>query len=185
MKKERARVATCMDIELLATRLFNTRAGIAVPNVHWGANIHECDVLIVSKAGWATEIEIKVSKSDLKKDSTKRHGHKSDKISNLYFAIPDKLLGCIELIPERAGIIVVRPYVSQDYGFFAEIFRQPIANNYAKKWTDQELKNLGRLGAMRIWNLKSTVRGLTNDNKHLREKIKQLENGLQKQNHTG
>lgn len=38
------------------------RQNIIVPNVSWGAGLHECDLLVISKYNWATEIEIKISK---------------------------------------------------------------------------------------------------------------------------
>lgn len=159
--KEKKRVATCLEIEKACAVIWGWRQNMIVPNISWGAGIHECDLLVLSKAGWATEIEIKVSRSDLKKDAEKKHGHDSKKIKYLYFAIPDKLLNCIEFIPERAGIIAV--YDNGSYGFRATVHRQPEANKEATKWTDKDRSNLGRLGCMRIWQLKSTVIGLIND----------------------
>ena len=69
---------------------------------------HECDLLIITKAGCSYEIEIKVSKHDLIKDKEKRHTHSSNKINRLYFAMPSSLLPYIEHVPEKAGVIEVR-----------------------------------------------------------------------------
>ena len=72
---------TTHKIEVALANHFNYRLNLIVPNISWGAFIwHECDLFIVSKAGYCTEIEIKISKSDLKKDFEKKHNHESDKI---------------------------------------------------------------------------------------------------------
>lgn len=78
-------------------------------NVSWGMFNHECDMLVLNKDNTFTEVEIKVSKADLKKDLKKWHGHKDRRIEKLYFAIPERLENeeVFSLIPERAGIMVV------------------------------------------------------------------------------
>lgn len=160
--KVKQRQPTCLEIESIVARLWGYRQNIIVPNVSWGAGVHECDLLILSKAGYATEIEIKISKKDLKKDSEKKHRHESDKIRYLYFAIPEKLLNCLDLVPQRAGIIAISQYPDPDHGFRGEVLRHPEVNEKARKWTEAERINLGRLGCMRIWTLKSTLIGHIN-----------------------
>jgi len=61
------------DIEFAVAKYFNFRKNLIVPNVSWGFNIHECDLLIVRKSGYAIEVEIKISKSDFKADFKKIH----------------------------------------------------------------------------------------------------------------
>ena len=152
-------VPTCQEIELLVANLWGWRKNLIVPNISWGAGLHECDLLILTASNWATEVEIKVSRADLKKDAGKEHGHVSDRIKFLYFAIPDHLLDCIEFIPDRAGIILItaRDMQHPELGFRASLHRQAQANPTAKKWTDMQRINMGRLGCMRIWTLKKTV----------------------------
>lgn len=170
MKKKR--VPTCMEIEMIVSRLWGWRTNVIVPNISWGAGVHECDLLILSKAGWATEIEIKVSRSDLKKDAEKKHAHSSDKIKYLYFAIPNTLLNCLEFIPERAGVIIITAYENEKYeGYHGEVFRHPEVNTSAKKWTEVERVNLGRLGCMRIWSLKQALIGQINDKRYLQKEM--------------
>lgn len=140
----------CLDLEVAVAQRFNPRANLIVPNVSWGLFMHECDVLIVSRAGFATEIEIKVSKQDLIKDKEKSHGHKHSKISRLYFAIPSKLMPHIEHVPAHAGIIEVR------HDLPAVIQRPaPLLNKY--KFTPAEMFQVARLGTMRIWTLKKKL----------------------------
>lgn len=154
---------TSLYIETLVARRWNIRQHTIVPNVSWGLGLHECDVLIVSKSGYATEVEIKVSKSDLKKDAEKRHGHINKKIKDLYFAIPEKLLAYQEFIPEHAGILVVKAHKEPGHGFYIEKVRDPISLKNAVKLTDDERRQLMRLGCMRIWRLKETILSHIND----------------------
>jgi hypothetical protein len=98
------------EIEIAVARYFHPRVNLVVPNVSWGMGLHECDLLVITRAGYAYEVEIKISKSDLKKDREKRHCHVSSRISRLYFAIPKELENCIDYVPERAGIISVDYY---------------------------------------------------------------------------
>ena len=151
-----------MEVALAA--FFNYSINLIVPNVHWGMNMHECDLLMVSKAGYCTEIEIKISRADLKNDAKKRHGHFSNRIKYLYFAIPTYLEHCIELVPERAGIVTVRPGTQtatiegSTYLFEprCKIIRRPRPSK-ATKMTDRERYKVARLGAIRIWNLKRKI----------------------------
>jgi hypothetical protein len=160
---------TCADIELVIARAWGYRKNCIVPNVSWGMGLHECDLLIVSSAGYATEIEIKVSASDLKKDATKSHQHLSTKIKCLFFAVPEKLLKYTDLIPERAGIICVRERKEVPGMYYQEIIRPAQANKQARAFTQAEMLRLYRLGALRIWDLKQKVRTLAKENKLMRQ----------------
>jgi hypothetical protein len=152
---------TCLDIEIAVANFFNPRLNIIVPNVSWGLFLHECDMLVLTKSGYAYEIEIKTDKYDLIKDSKKKHGHFNIKLSRLYFAIPDYLSDYISHIPERAGILIVSE------GGFVELKRKPeIKNEY--RFTDKERLKLAELGTMRIWNLKRIVSNIKNENCNLR-----------------
>lgn len=53
---------------------------------------HECDLLVLDKNNRFTEVEIKISMSDLKADFKKYHAHKAKYISRLVYAIPHDLL---------------------------------------------------------------------------------------------
>lgn len=152
---------TCLDIETTVARMWSIRSHIIVPNVSWGLDIHECDLLIVTKSNYAIEVEIKISKSDLKKDTGKGHLHESSKIKYLYFAIPEKMISCINLIPEKAGIIVIKKRETKQYDwqsdYYGNIIRQPQRNIQARALTDSERFKLLRLGCMRIWGLKDKI----------------------------
>jgi hypothetical protein len=161
-----SKLLTTVDMELALTTMPNrrTRAYIdirrelVVPNVHWGAGLHECDLFVLSKAGYATEIEIKISRADLVQDAKKKHGHVNYKIKQLYFAIPEHLVPYIKYIPERAGILIVY-YASSMAGPYVKCIRTAkITGNF--KYNLENRMQITRLGALRIWNLKSKVRKL-------------------------
>jgi hypothetical protein len=150
------------EIETILLRYFNFRANLIVPNVSWGMHfkrygtLHECDLLILRKSGLATEIEIKISLSDLKKDKEKMHDHNHMAISKLFFAVPEKLKeAAMEHKTEGAGLISI------GYDGRVTIVEQPKARKDAIKWDiDQRLK-LASLGSMRICGLKEKI------NKHI------------------
>jgi hypothetical protein len=133
-------------------KMFGIRTNIIVPNISWGLNgMHECDLLIVRPSGYAIEVEIKRSKSDLKADFKKKHDHSDTRIQKFYYALPEELLAtCIELIPARCGIITVSKLRST---VIAKMHRD-IPAGKCRKLTDDEMFKVAKLGVMRVWNLK-------------------------------
>jgi len=145
------------DMEVRLARWFDYRLNLIVPNVHWGQYKHECDLLIVSKAGYVTECEIKTSRADLRNDRKKWHGHNGgQQIKFLYFAVPPELeQAAIEFAPERAGILLVYSKDQmQNPWLRVRRARDAIPNKEATKVTAGERYNAARLGALRIWGLK-------------------------------
>lgn len=166
MKKHKR--LTTAEMELILQSYFDRSGNIIVPNISWGLGLHECDLLVMSKKGYLTEIEIKVSASDLKKDALKRHQHRSKKIKSLYFAIPWYLINDKDYIPARAGIIVVgeKRHIN--------IIRSPITNKYAQPLSEKDRFQFVRLGSFRIWSLKRKMWRITKNLKEMRETIKSL-----------
>jgi hypothetical protein len=117
--------------------------------VYWGLGFnHELDLLSISSSNYGTEIEIKTSKSDLKKDLEKAHKHSDIRIRWLYFAGPEKLLDAMnELVPEKAGIITVSDM------YTCKIQRKPKENRAALPFTEEQIIGLLRLGNMRYWKM--------------------------------
>jgi hypothetical protein len=143
---------TSGEIEIAIARWFGIRKYVIVPNVSWGFLPYEADMLILTKSKYVWEVEIKVSRSDLLRDGNKRHQHNTPKVRKLWFAIPEKLEGCIEQIPERAGVLVV-----DRTGRVTTSSRSPTANPIARKLSDEECFQLARLGALRVWPLKEKI----------------------------
>lgn len=169
--KRKMKKITTAEMEILIADYFNYNSNIKliVPNVYWGQKfMHECDILMMTAAGYLTEIEIKVSLSDLKKDKEKEHGHNSIEIKYLYFAIPEYLEKHVEHIPDRAGIIVIR----EDHGVVSTSnivtkLRPAIINKGCKPLSDKY--QLAKLGAVRIWHLKRKIFDLKEELKKARD----------------
>lgn len=159
MARPRDKISTA-EMECVLSNYFDYRANLVVPNVHWGMNMHECDLLILSKAGYVTECEIKISKSDLLADAKKVHGHRCAYIKKLFFAIPTYLEDCIEHIPPRAGIITVSPK-DKHHGPRCRKIRNPQISTTAWKMSDSDHYKIARLGALRIWRLKRKILDLS------------------------
>ena len=157
-----------LDIEVAMMHYLNIRQNLIVPNVSWGMDVggkslHECDLLSLSASGYATEIEIKVSRSDLLKDKEKRHGHNHMAIANFYYAVPEHLKEiALKSIPTRAGLYVVREV---NYRHAVTKVKGCVRLPKAIKWSDGDRMKLARLGTMRILGLKQTVQTLKNKSK--------------------
>ena len=151
------------NMERILVDHFNPRVNIIVPNVGYGLQLHDCDLLILTKSNYAIEIEIKISAADLRIDKHKRHGHvdRKNRIKTLYFAVPPALkeLALTEC-PERAGIIVV--YGERHRKYYEgvdphiEIVRKPTVNK-SIPFTDSERNHLLHLGIQRYWSCKSKL----------------------------
>ena len=151
--REKAKeVVTSMDIELAVANHFNPRMNLIVPNVFWGLGFkHELDVAVMTPSGYLTEIEIKVSRQDLKRDSLKLHGHVSQRIRRHFFAIPQSLKElCLEVARPEWGILVFG-------GGSLETIRHAKINKQAIPLSATESQKLYELAAMRIWTLKRAL----------------------------
>jgi hypothetical protein len=102
-----------------------------------------------------TEIEIKVSKSDLKRDIEKEHRHYDSRIRQLYFAGPIELEEAFkEYAPPEAGIITVfYDEKHRWHNWQCTVRRRPKARKTYHPFTDKEIFTLLRLGNMRYWSL--------------------------------
>jgi len=167
-----SKILTVQEIEVAIARYYGTRQHIIVPNISWGFDyIHECDLFIIKKNGYAVEVEIKRTKADLINDFKKPHKHKSNKIREFLYAIPkDNLDEWSKLIPKHAGIIVYwkneeeiwdtkkRKWTGKKkWVFGAKIIKSAEINKLATKLTIEEQFKIARLGCLRIWNLKEKL----------------------------
>ena len=159
---------TTIEIEEKLARFFNYRQNIIVPNISWGFYIHECDLLILRRSGHLLEVEIKVSRADLKKDQKKEHGHVDNRIRELWFAIPDYLEDGIACIPERAGILVLSREDNYWPDLDCRVLRPAWVNNKVVKLCESERLVIARLGTLRIWSLKRKIIDIRNNKKRKR-----------------
>ena len=81
--------ASVHEIERMLARYFDLRTNLVVPNVSWGFfSEHEADLVVVTKAGYLTEVEIKRSWTDFLADFKKRFYHADPRIAKFYYAVP-------------------------------------------------------------------------------------------------
>ena len=83
-----------IEVALAKSEQFNYVKNIVAFNVNGiGSNLlirHECDMLILSKSGYLTEIEIKRSWSDFVADFSKKHSHENMGIIRyFYYCVPE------------------------------------------------------------------------------------------------
>lgn len=152
-------------IELAVAELLNWRIYTIVPNVSWGLGLnHECDMLALDQKGRFTEIEIKVTASDLKADFKKTHDHSSKYIGRLIYAMPEAMVEKYsDIIPPHCGIISVgviklNKYRNSDLITYQTLAAKWVRNAKHNKYTEvvpveKKLKFMS-LGCMRIWDLK-------------------------------
>jgi len=144
-----------------------------VRNVYHGLGFnHEVDLLSVNpKTLIGTEVEIKVTKSDLRRDAKKRHAHGDPRIRQLYFAGPSEMADAFfEHVPADAGIITVRRKMNYgEKGQARPWYECAIARrskkqkSYRHPFTQEEVFQLLRLGGQRYWGLlyKSIAEGIS------------------------
>lgn len=138
-------------IEAVVARWFDVRHKLIVPNISWGMRMHECDLLIVTKRGRVSEVEIKVSRSDLRRDQKKWHQHRDSRIGELWFAMPIDMADCAAAVPETAGILLVHP------DEWIKVVRRPVARLDVRPLTEKERHHIAELGNMRTWDLRSKI----------------------------
>lgn len=162
------KLITTIEMEVAIAKYYGVRQNIIVPNISWGLpGMHECDMFIVKKSGYATEIEIKRSKSDLLADFNKRHNHKDrqNRISEFLYALPIQMYEtCKDLIPENAGIITCEKY-HLGHGKWSVGVKTQRESKWvkdARKLTEAEKFKIATLGCMRIWSLKDKIIKLQN-----------------------
>ncbi len=144
----------CLDIEIAVAKYFGYRTHVIVPNISWGLGfLHELDLLVMTRSGYCTEIEIKTSASDLKRDLLKAHGHRSDRIRQHFLAVPRSLaeLG-LQVFPQTWGVLSV-----DEESRYVEKRRDAIRNKEAKPLSRDRIDHLYELAAMRTWSLKETL----------------------------
>lgn len=161
-KKNTSKITT-LEMELALMTHFKYRQNVIIPNISWGLQLHECDLLVVRKSLHMVEVEIKVTKSDLMNDFKKKHSHldKYNRIREFYYAMPRCVFDSIDkkVLPIHAGIIVC-DRIKDGKGRIKvkpTVIKPPKINTSARKLTEKEYLKVLRLGAYRIYTLKSKL----------------------------
>lgn len=156
---------TTKELEYAINRHYSESSKIITTNLTKNSGVvsHECDVVVVTKSYYLLEFELKITKSDLKKDFQKKHSHECDNIKKTFFVVPKELEDCIELIPERFGVIIVNKKTRIDKSgkiplektyYPLRIIREAQTNKKAKKLTNENFIKICGLASMRYWTAK-------------------------------
>ena len=163
---------TSADIELAIIQRWPPWRTMIVPNVSYGLfDWGESDLIQVTVSGYVKEIEIKVSIADLKREWQKRRWSTEINIERwrklvrrYVIAMPLHLCETArEHIPEWVGagligVTIREPLVPRlGYRYFAKYVLKPKLNSQARPLTLEEHNQIGRLGTLRYWNLRSTL----------------------------
>ena len=162
-----------MEIAIARSHEFNYIKNLVVFNVQGWSGIlplyHECDVLVCTKTGYLTEIEIKRSYTDFVNDFKKRHNHYSKHIKNFYYCIPEKIYDkVVEYFRNYedqsdwrigAGIIVIK-----ENRKLCEM-KAPTKNKEVMKLNLEQMFYMARLGSMRVITLKDKVNKMNKNGK--------------------
>lgn len=146
-----------IELAIVNSGLFNKRTDIFVPNVSWGLLNHEADMVIMTKSGYLTEIEIKRSWEDFKADFKKPHGHDDERVYKFYYSVPSLIKDkVIELLRTKLEFIpAVLSYTEE--GVVTDLkIGSPNTNRGRKLFLEEQL-TIARLGCMRVWNLKQKL----------------------------
>lgn len=170
---------TTLEMEIALMNHFDIRKNIIVPNVTTLSGLvgFETDLLVLSKSGYATAIEIKVSKSDLKNDLKKKHIERLNtdwkhpfnsknaleyyykNLKYFIYAVPEELeYEALKQIPDFCGLLVASEY--EHLGEKRISFFNPNSGRGAQiigntKWSLEMQLKLARLGTMRILKYKN------------------------------
>jgi len=146
--------------QLLYSWRFTCGDSILVPNVVYP---WECDFVGVTKAGYAHEFEIKISRSDFKADFKKdKHAFitgereytwKISRPAYLWFVVPFEMV-TLDEVPEYAGLI----YVSANGKFLKEMRRPKKIHN--EKVSDKYRMKLLQSMMYRFWQVRRQLKGV-------------------------
>lgn len=155
---------TVHEIEDALIRLHagGIRSNLCVPNVSWGMGIqYEADLLVVTRAGYCTEYEIKRSYADFLADMRKdESAHKAPWVYRFYYVIPESIKDkVLEYFNDKGGELP--GIISYDErGMTGICGGCPYVKGGRRMFLEEQLK-VAKLGTMRYWNLRN--KGGSND----------------------
>lgn len=173
MKIRTQRTLHKIEVALAKSDSFNYIRNIVAFNVNGISESlgiwHECDMLVLSKSGYLTEIEIKRSWPDFIADFKNNHKHESNSIIKyFYYCIPECLLEeayekLIELEVQYTGIITYNEDLVLSFHGHKSVFidgsiTYPFVTQHPhRKLFLEEQLQVARFGAMRAVKLKEEL----------------------------
>ena len=161
-----------LDIELALAEEFGWKRNVIVFNVNGLSGklpiFHECDMLVMTKAGYLTEIEIKRSFTDFCNEFKKRHHHESygPDIKEFWYCVPQ---GTLQKVKEKlsengwcpSGIITYDEKLNLRYNLFPDIPNSVrLYSDSPRPLSLEQQLELARLGVMRQITLRKKIQKL-------------------------
>lgn len=155
----------------LAMDFFNKENLVVVDNCGWSG--HEADILVVTRDLRLIDVEIKISRADLKADAQKNkwkhygvwskapmlpNGHVSHphKIWKHYYALPEEiwkpeLLECLPSV--KSGVVLLRRDILKNGKTFVRytVVRRAVPFRDSLKLSTADVLNVARLASLRMW----------------------------------
>lgn len=148
----------------LAFKLLN-RSVLIVPNCGWTGS--ECDLLVVDKSMRIIDVEVKISRADLKADAKKdkwwhkRHWSRKgagprqwpDKVWKHYYVMPSEIWDA-KLLPSinaASGVILLTHDARFSGGLLVNVVRAAKPCKEAKPISPADAIDLARLTSLRLW----------------------------------
>lgn len=158
----------------LALQTFNKKNLVVVPNCLWTG--YECDLLVVTPDLRIIDVEVKISRADLKADAKKdKWWHRGfgnwdstgcrwetplptahqwpPKIWKHYYAMPAEIWKpeLLENINVNSGILLLKEQVGGGADIVVRVERQAKPNRAAGKISPAEAIDIARLASLRMW----------------------------------
>lgn len=158
----------------LARFTFHRKHLVMVPNCSWpGA---ECDLLVVTNSLRIIDVEVKISRSDLKADAAKGKWYhdwdwskdgphyeiarrrKRDyplRVWKHYYCLPDEIWtpDLIEHLPAVSGVLLLRQARRRDnHGLHVHVERIAKPRRDAERLSAEEAIDIARLASLRMWD---------------------------------
>lgn len=148
----------------LYVQAFNHKHLLVVPNTYWPGN--ETDILVVRTDLRLMDVEIKISRSDLKADAKKEKWFDMPttwrderpktprthprRIWKHYYCMPEAIWkdGLLEGIPATSGVILMRDHPDHPGTW---LVRQAKPAKDAERITPEELADIARVQSHRMW----------------------------------
>ncbi len=168
----------------LAREIFQRKCIVMVPNCSWTGN--ECDLLVVTKDLRIIDVEVKISRADLRLDLKKDkwwHWLRWDqrdlprqrrdwpqKVWKHYYAMPAEIwrIELLDEIPKTSGIILCRPWRNSEIKFTAHVERRSKPCRDAARITAVDAVDIARLANLRMWDALADLERVILDNKKIR-----------------
>lgn len=173
----------------LARQTFERRHLVLVLNCSWTG--HECDLMVVTSDLRVIDVEVKISRADLKADAHKdkwwiRHGwqwHQAQqpeptarewppKVWKHYFALPAEIWqdALFDALPSpKSGVILLS---ERDGKVFAKCVRRSTPNREATRLKPAQAVDIARLASLRMWHALDARRTVESIAADLRQQLR-------------